>query len=244
MSDVNIMNVVSVKKLVTPCLFLIFFLIGCAHQKPRIEPYNEPHNKSHNEQCEFHCEGEVFHLPHQKISGKQEKYLAHSGAQKFDNYVSLNLNYQPFQILFTELNQKFGGLKNRGEAHVTVITPVEYNEILKANISIEELHALAAKMNLQKSEVKAICLGKGEKAELGATYYVVVESKDLLQFREKVLAAYLLKGGSPRHFAPEHFYPHITIGFNLRDLHESDGVKKDRNSCLFSPLGDLVFNEK
>lgn len=36
-------------------------------------------------------------------------------------------------------------------------------------------------------------------------------------------------------FRAERFFPNITVGFNKRDLHESDGVIKDKTTC-FKPI--------
>jgi hypothetical protein len=196
--------------------FLILICSSCAHQA---------------HVAEFHCEGQTLHLPKQNISGAQEKFNTHTGPQKFDNYISLSLEYGPFENLFQDLSRKISGLKNRGEAHVTVITPIEYDEILRSRLTIVELNTLAQNLNLQNSQLKAICVGKGEKKAVGQTYFVVLESQELLDFRRAVQKSFLIKGGLPGQFDPDHFYPHVTIGFSLRDLHESDGVIKGKNSC-------------
>jgi len=201
----------------------IAIFIGCAHT-------------SH--QTDFHCEGESleFKLDEIRISGQSESYIRHSGDQRFANYIGVNLKFAPYQKLFNELQNKFGPLKNRGDAHVTVITPVEYEDVLKSHLSISEIHDLAEKFKLQEASFKAICLARSI-ADLKdhpqeSTYYVVLEAPDLVQFRRRVFEAFVAKGGSSKTFDPEHFYPHITIGFSLRDLHESDGVKKDKSSCV------------
>lgn len=173
-----------------------------------------------------------MHFPKQNISGLLEQFILHHGLEKFSNYISVSLEYGDFGKLWKDLSEDIRGLKNRGEAHVTVITPVEYDEALKTKLSIEELDQMAQDLRIQESQLKLICLGKGEKIGVGQTYFVVLESEPLIDFRKKVLVSFLKKGGSPGQFDPEHFYPHITVGFSLRDLHESDGVIKDKNSCF------------
>jgi len=52
-------------------------------------------------------------------------------------------------------------------------------------------------------------------------------------YRKEVQNLFISKGGEPVKFLPAKYFPHITLGFTKRDLHESDDVKKDRNSCVF-----------
>jgi hypothetical protein len=127
-------------------------------------------------------------------------------------------------------------LKTRGEAHITVVTPVEYWHVLrKVGVTIAEINLIAQESQIQRAQFRVICLGKRSKELAGikeSTYYVVVRSPDLLQIRRKVRDLYLSKRGSRRAFKPENWLPHITLGYTERDLHESDGVKKDENSCI------------
>jgi hypothetical protein len=134
-------------------------------------------------------------------------------------------------------------LQHRGEAHITVITPIEY-EHLKAVLDINAINALATRAGLQGAEYFVRCVGRGESKSAGmATYYVVVEAPALVKIRQlirdeaqRILASQSaslqkkLKPGLDR-FDPTRFYPHITIGFTDRDLHESDGIIKDQSSC-------------
>jgi len=125
-------------------------------------------------------------------------------------------------------------LANRGEAHITVITPVEYSDVLSKNVSIHEINEIARKSDTQGSRFEIICVGRGNAILNNRTeeaYFVVVRSKDLLSIREKVQNLFVSKGGNATHFVPNHFYSHITLGFTKRDLHEGDGVIKDINAC-------------
>lgn len=207
----------------TICIYLSlsFLLFTCANQ---------------SQKTEFHCLGELkeFTFKAKKINGESEKFVAHMGSKKFENYVVITLPYAPFGELLTSLQGQYGSLKSRSEAHVTVITPPEYDEVLSSFLTIKEINDLAQNSNIQVLKLQPICLGKAEAEISGATetaYFVVVQSQEVIDFRRRVYDAFVAKGGSPSRFDPENFYPHITVGFSLRDLHESDGVRKGKNAC-------------
>ena len=149
-------------------------------------------------------------------------------------YLIYNLNYEPFKEFFNKVDQyTYVNLKNRGEAHITVITPIEYKDDLEKYISIKEINDLAVSMNIQKSSYKPICMGKGSKVDNEKyleTYFIVAESEDLLNIRKAIGKLYTDRGG--KKFDPNHFYPHITLGFTDRDLHEADGVIKNQKACM------------
>lgn len=166
---------------------------------------------------------------------KNQKFIAHEGKGRFGRYISMNIAYAPVKELYERVENKEGvSLKNRGEAHITVITPVEFYNVLKQKISIKELINLAKKMGIQSSDFEVECLGEGGKMikdKLERTIYIVVKSPDLVNYRKKVEKLFLKRGGKSGLFEANNFYPHITVGFTKRDLHESDGVIKNRNSC-------------
>ena len=60
------------------------------------------------------------------------------------------------------------------------------------------------------------------------TYFVVVQSEDLISIRKKIQDSFVGKGGDKNDFNPLNYFPHITLGFTKRDLHESDGVIKGK----------------
>lgn len=177
------------------------------------------------------------------------QFQPHLGQGPFANYLSMEIPYLPISQARLQLEALLGAkLKNRGEAHITVITPPEYFQVLKEKISIQEINQLAVKSNLQSARFEALCLGaaspkiqttsgggKNFKVFSGneppSTYYVVVKSDDLLKFRVAIQKLYIARGGNPTSFNPLHYFPHITVGFTDRDLHESDGVIKDISTC-------------
>jgi 2'-5' RNA ligase len=162
--------------------------------------------------------------------------LKHSGPGEWDNYLTLNLPFAPVAHLFAQLliRQKTA-MTSRGEAHITVITPIEFWQILRPQgITLDDIQHIAESSALQSSRFEIVCLGQGELKianRVEKTWFLVVKSADLLRVRHKIHQLFVAKGGKPEQFSVESYYPHITLGYTLRDLHESDGVIKDSRSC-------------
>lgn len=173
---------------------------------------------------------------HKLIYDSKQLYLPVSfvsHAQEKAPYLAQNISYLEIQNIKEKLETKIGKkLKNRGEAHITVITPPEY-EILKEKLSITAIDEIASISKMQEYPFEALCVGKGQLVndETKETYFVVVKSKALIELRKKVKETYMLAGGKSSDFDAEVFYPHITIGFTERDLHLQDGVVKNSSSC-------------
>lgn len=150
------------------------------------------------------------------------------------SYLAVSLPFEKYEKIRQNIEQKNGiTLKHRGEAHITVISPPEYKN-LESFLKMEELQALAQEMNIQQSPFDSLCIGKGiskKSPQEGVTYFMVIESKKLREFRKKIESLFLSRGGNPKSFLANAFYPHITLGFTQRDLHFEDGVIKDTTSC-------------
>ncbi len=177
-----------------------------------------------------------FTLSESIYRGENVPLLKHSGPGQWDNYLTMNLPFEPIAELFAQLliDQR-KQLSNRGEAHITVVTPVEYwNSLKPAGVSIEEIQKIAANKKIQQAQFDVVCLGQGEarlNEKTEQTFYVVVKSDDLMELRREIRSLFLAKGGNAVDFMAENFHPHITLGFTSRDLHESDGVIKNADSC-------------
>lgn len=65
-----------------------------------------------------------------------------------------------------------------------------------------------------------------------STVYLVVQSPDLVERRKALRNQFERNGGRTGDFDADRFFPHITVGFTGRDLHESDGVIKNNDSCV------------
>ena len=68
-------------------------------------------------------------------NGETVEFLKFSGPGEWSNYLAMNLPFAPMVNLFQQVEaaEKLT-LKNRGEAHITVVTPVEYWNILKPRL--------------------------------------------------------------------------------------------------------------
>ncbi|KAI7831791.1 hypothetical protein BC939DRAFT_150250 [Gamsiella multidivaricata] len=166
------------------------------------------------------------------------------GTELFTNWVGLNVDFQYVKPIFDLVNttQTLGNgtLLSRGEAHVSIILPTEYDQVLHpAGVTIEELNTLASTKNrLQRSKFELECLGrvqvvsKPDGVFQQSVQIILKNYKDLIHFREEVFKLYVKKGGNPALFAAENFTPHITLGFKHRDIFIEDGVYKGKNACI------------
>lgn len=171
-----------------------------------------------------------------------EEFLRFSGPGEFDNYITQNLPFPPVADLFRQLLiAERRPLTNRGEAHITALTPVEYWQLFRPlGIEIREIQELAEARGIQSARFQVLCLGKGSAVLEGKredAFFIVVSSPELLEIRRAIRDLLVRRGGAPNAFDPEHFFPHITLGFTKRDLHEGDGVIKNSESCV-SPIAD------
>lgn len=176
------------------------------------------------------------------LSNEEMPFASRRGVGRFDTTLAMNVQYQPVKTVRAELSKILGyDLKfftlwePAGEAHVTVITPVEYFDIIKKYVSIDRIEAIAQEMKIQESDLTILGLGRGQAVLQGKpeeTYFIMVHSENLLKIRKLIYSEYLRKGGPKSAWNPYEFYPHITVGYSLRDLHISDGVIKNVKNSL------------
>lgn len=179
--------------------------------------------------------GPKFYISQDVFKNSKLPFISHQGSGPFDSYLTMEVNFEPVADLFKQLLiAKRVPLTNRGEAHITVITPVEFTEILKSKLTMTEIDEIAQKNKIQNAKFEVVCVGKGSldiNAKTEWAFYLVVRTPDLLRIREEIQKAFVAKGGDKEFFKPQYFYPHITLGYTERDLHISDGVIKDESSC-------------
>ncbi|MFM6929104.1 MAG: 2'-5' RNA ligase family protein [Bdellovibrio sp.] len=165
-------------------------------------------------------------------------FIAHTETAPFKSYLTMNLPYAGFESLLREVEKSVGvKLKNRGEAHITVITPPEFDKVLSKNLSMKDINSVAEKLRIQQTPFKPLCVGKALAKLQGAeqtTYFVVVDAEPLFKIRKEIQDLYVAKGGNAADFNPDLFFPHVTLGYTERDLHFEDGVKKDASTCLIN----------
>lgn len=151
--------------------------------------------------------------------------------------LAMNIQYAPVLNLRDQVNKALGlrlnflrNWENTGEAHITVITPPEYKGVLSKRLSMKRIAAIASEEKIQESDLTIKGLGCGQKELHGTTeqtFFIIVESANLLKIRTRIYEEYLKAGGAKDAWNPDAYYPHITVGFTKRDLHEGDGVIKD-----------------
>ncbi|MCB0366331.1 MAG: hypothetical protein H6624_06080 [Bdellovibrionaceae bacterium] len=167
------------------------------------------------------------------LDNRDLAFLPHVGSTP---YLAMNVRFAPVDEFKSQVESQLNiALKSRGEAHVTVITPPEFQKVLRHHLTIGEINRIALELDIQAADLELVCLGRGEKLEprqLLSTYFLVVKSQKLLEIREKILEQYVAKGGQAEDFDPEAYHPHVTLGFSKRDLHSSDGVTKNADSCI------------
>jgi len=175
-------------------------------------------------------------LRREVLDGQSVPHLRFSGPERLQSYLTMNLPYAPMAELHKQLQRLDNRLLHtRGEAHITVVSPVEFFDVLKpALVTIEEVDRIAEAHDIQRARFEVVCLGRSDKKMdhvFESVYYVVVRSEDLLQIRRAVRELYLAKGGNPGKFLADDWEPHITLVYTRRDLFREDGAIKDDTSC-------------
>lgn len=179
-------------------------------------------------------------------------FILHHSKNDMDNALAMNVQYAPVKAVREEMSaalnfqlKYFTGWNTDGEAHVTVITPPEYANVIKPYVSMQRIEELAKQADIQHSVIDILGIGSGEAVinnKKEQTYFLIVASNDLLNLRYRIYDEYIKNGGPKGAWDPAHFYPHITIGFTLRDLFEADGVIKDFEHSFDSRFELAIVN--
>lgn len=174
------------------------------------------------------------------------KSLLEAGSLPFVSYqkdrpqaLAMNIFYLPVvsvrEQIESYLNTRllfFTNWDPAGEAHITVVTRPEWEQYFSPHIERKELDIWAQEERIQKSKFSIDGLGSFAKFVSGqqpdSTFFLTVQSKDLIRVRETFLKRLELKTKKKSDFNPSHYFPHITVGFTKTDFHESDGVIKDK----------------
>lgn len=172
----------------------------------------------------------AYELDRSALDNREVAFIPHTTPKPYLRYVSYEINYPPVRALLEEVKAKVGPLSDRGEAHITVITPPEFDRVLGKVLTIEEINEVVLAENIQQATYEPVCVGTGSKGDRKA-YYIVVRSPELVRIRRAVHDLYLAKKGQEQ-FDPEWFFPHITLGYINGDVHEDDGLYKNEKTCL------------
>lgn len=166
-----------------------------------------------------------------------KKFITYKGPGRFDNFLAMNVDYSQVISLRSQiesaLNIKLDYLKKlnpTGEAHITVITPVEFWDVLRSKFTIEEINYYGTRYEIQSSMIHINQIGSAKRMIDGMeneTFFLLSDSKNLRDIRWQIYYEFVRRGGDKNAFDPTWFFPHITIGYIGRDLHENDGVIKN-----------------
>ncbi|KAJ1963245.1 hypothetical protein GGI12_002166 [Dipsacomyces acuminosporus] len=196
----------------------------------------------------YNPDAPTYDLAKGALSACQVPFSNHSIDKPFGSYLQMSLDFAPFKVLFGSVNATVGTLKSRGEAHITIVTPPEFDRVLKpAGVTIKEIEQIALKHNIQCARLKPACLGRfqgslpnplteNDKGKF-TLYSLVVDDyrEDLVNIRRDIYRLYRKKGGEGALFQAEGFWPHVTLGFDRRDLFIEDGIYKGTNFC-YAPI--------
>ena len=147
--------------------------------------------------------------------------------------------YEAVRQLIPQLESRYGlKLQNRGEAHITAITPPEYTGATNAQkiglcnlISSGEIHSRYRSV-IQKLKFQALCIGSRQTPDGKLVFFLVLRSPGLMQLRKDLQSIYEERGRLskiPTQFSAQNYWPHITIGYIKDDVH---GVSKGVETCL------------
>lgn len=161
------------------------------------------------------------------------EFIAH------DNWLGINLPFEKYDKLRLQLEGLIGrSLKHRGEAHITLVTPPEY-EAFKDTLSMNEVQKILQPQKLQSAKFQHLCIGKIQQKSSERTietFYVVIESPDLFNQRADLERTLAQKGY--HQFKAKNYSPHITLGFDEVDIHPKSSTAKDSSTCTF-PIQQL-----
>ena len=104
-------------------------------------------------------------------------------------YIAMALPFAPTHAAKLELDARIEHtLLDRGEAHITLVSPPEF-AVLSAYVTHSEMLDIAAEIGVQASEFAVVCVGRGTKREGQIelqTFYLVVKDAALLRFRQAI----------------------------------------------------------
>ena len=173
---------------------------------------------------------------------KSQEFESHINPDQFyGTYLISKVNFIPVNRVKETIEKIMGlELQDRGEAHITVITPPEHDAILAsvAEFSMEKVEELVRNtiQNLRWDTLGVgASRGKNGKGQYSEVYFLVVNSPQLRFIRERVARYFNI----PRDvFDPARQDFHVTIGFTESDLF---GIPKDETSLEESLRFDKHF---
>jgi 2'-5' RNA ligase len=182
--------------------------------------------------------------------------IYHNNEEVFHSHpesLAMSIIYGPVKKLRDQIEKELGNKleyfkewNTNGEAHITVVTPLEFSDVLQSKLSMKEIEAIAERYDLQDSRLSILGLGSAEiqiDGKKEQTYFLIVDSQGLRNIRQQIFYEFVRRGGGRGSFDPTWYFPHVTIGYTKRDLHERDGILKNLKHGLDNRFSLAFTNE-
>lgn len=154
----------------------------------------------------------------------------------------LNVDYTSVNALIPQLEEQFQellgsqNLRDRNEAHITVLTPPEARTgFIPGKMGTDQVLPTKEMLNryrgiIQDSLFEVLCVGMQQNAKGNVVFYLVLNSPDVFSIRKDIENIVSDSGRTDIPFqAVGSYYPHITIGYVGGDVH---GVSKGVDTCV------------
>ncbi len=177
-----------------------------------------------------------------KLSGDIFRKVPFSDLYSKDGALIRNVDFKSVNNLIPQIEKSFDSilkgrkLQDRNEAHITVITPPEgRTDFIPGKLGIDsefptELMLKNYKDLIQFTTFTPVCIGMQSNNAGNIVFYLVVESKDILNIRSEISDYVLARNGNhPFKNVNDIYYPHITIGYIGGDVHNVD---KGVSTCI------------
>ncbi len=150
-----------------------------------------------------------------------------------DGALIRSIHYPSVNALIPQLNSLYKlNLEDRREAHITIITPPEFQLSLSKVFTVNEMLNRYSH-NIQQLPFEIECVGSRKSSNCqNQVFYLVVKSPELTSIRYDLAQEANLRArsqGIPSVFKPEAFWANITIGYIKGDVFE---FTKGPESCL------------
>ena len=194
-------------------------------------------------------------------AGKEKSMEARLESIKGANTLAIDIPFEAVQSMKTELETKLGvPLKDRGEAHITLIRPTDAKILREGLVSTEDLQAFedcvgtpvevagigTIPPNLDAEGVKAFMAEEAEQAAKdpkfkpkGVVFFGVVKLPEGIQAKlDALIDKVNASQPDPKKHATK-VNPHVTIGFTLKD--RFDGSKAIINPNFDAPTDEIQY---
>ncbi len=171
-------------------------------------------------------------------------FVSHNKPSKiYGTYLARNISYKPITKIRTYIEKVRNlKLKHRGEAHITVLTPPEFNHIKRWNPSINMIsidHLVDSLIQYVHFNILGIGSLKGQNTnkQESEVFFLVIKSRGLRTIRKLIAAEWSIPKDI---FDPMKQDFHITIGFTASDLFSRKGFEAKKDSSTIQL--DLNFD--